>query len=117
MVADGKRINGVGRCHKVKMELNGYEMQSSFYTVPLGGVDAVLGIKWLQMPGTYSANHQKQFITFKWNGRKYKLFGFQAPPTIIILAQQMKKLICKGALIFIAQCQQLELLSMEGTHQ
>lgn len=29
----------------------------------------------------------------------------------------MKKLICKGAPTFVAQCQQLELLSIEGTHQ
>ena len=30
MVGDGKIIDGVGRCHKVKMQLNDYEMESNF---------------------------------------------------------------------------------------
>lgn len=31
MVADGKRIDGVGKRHKVKMQLNKYEMEHNFY--------------------------------------------------------------------------------------
>eukprot|EP00253_Pinus_taeda_P030836 PITA_30836 len=117
MVADGKQIDGVGKCHKIKLQLSDYAIESSFYTVPLGGVDVALGVQWLRTLGTYSANHIKQFIKFKCDGRKYQLFGFQAPPTQVISTQQMKKLICKGAPAFVAQCQHLELLSTEGTHQ
>eukprot|EP00253_Pinus_taeda_P030576 PITA_30576 len=40
-----------------------------------------------------------------------------APPTQVIFAQQLKKIIHKGAPTFVAQCQYLELLSIEGTHQ
>ena len=76
MVADGKCIDGVGKCHKVKLQLRNHAMESSFYTVPLGGVDVVLGVQWLRTLGTYSTNHIKQFIKFEWDGRKYKLFGF-----------------------------------------
>ena len=47
--------------------------------MPLGGVDAVLGIQWLQTLGTYSVNHQEHFIKFKWQGERYKLYGFQPP--------------------------------------
>jgi len=81
MVADGKKIDGVVKCHKVKLQISDYNLESGFYTVPLGGVDIVLGIQWLQTLGTYSANHQKQFIKFKWEGRRYKLYGLQPPPT------------------------------------
>lgn len=45
MVADGKKIDGIGKCHKVKLQLSDYEMNSNIYTVPLGGVDVVLGIQ------------------------------------------------------------------------
>jgi len=96
--------SGVGKCHKVKLQLSDYAMESSFYTVPLGGVDVVLGAQWLRTLGTYSANHIKQFIRFKWDGRKYQLFGFQAPPTQVISTQQMKKIIRKGAPTFVVQC-------------
>ena len=104
MVADGKRIDGVGKCHKVKLQLSDYAMESSFYTVPLGGVDAILSVQWLRTLGTYSTNHIKQFIRFKRDGRKYQLFEFQEPPTQVISTQQMKKFIHKAAPTFVAQC-------------
>eukprot|EP00253_Pinus_taeda_P029674 PITA_29674 len=117
MVADGKQIEGVGKFHKAKLQLSDYAMDSSFYTVPLAGVAVVLGVQWLRTLGNYSENHIKQFIKFKWDGQKYQLFSFQAPPTQVISTQQMKKLIRKGAPAFVAQCLYLELLSTEGTHQ
>ena len=57
MVADGKQIDGVGKCHKVKLQLSNYAIESSFYMVPLRGVDVVLGVQWLRRLGTYSTNH------------------------------------------------------------
>ena len=47
MVADGKNIEKVGKCHKVKLQIQTYNLESKFYVVPLGGVDAILGNKWL----------------------------------------------------------------------
>ena len=57
MVADGKKIEQVGKCHKVKLQIKKFHLESPFYTVPLRGVDVVLGIQWLRTLGTYSANH------------------------------------------------------------
>jgi len=88
-------------------------LESRFYTIPLGGVDVVPGIQWLRMLGIYSANHQKQFIKFKWEGRQYKLYGFQPPPNQIISSQQMEKLIRKGAPAYMAHCHQMQLLTTE----
>ena len=58
MVADGKKIKKVGKGHKVKLKIKNFHLEYPFYTVPLRGVDVVLGIQWLQNLGTYSANHQ-----------------------------------------------------------
>ena len=55
MLVDSKKIEKVGKCHKVKLQIQDYNLESSFYTVPLGGLDVVLGIQWLQTLGTYSA--------------------------------------------------------------
>ena len=93
MVADGKKIEKVGKCHKVKLQIQNFNLESPFYTVPIQGVDVVLGIQWLQTLGTYSANHQKQFISFKWEGQKHKLYGFQAPENQIVSSSQMMKMI------------------------
>ena len=50
MVTDGKKIEKVGKCHKVKLQIQDYNLESEFYAIPLGGVDAVLGIWWLKNP-------------------------------------------------------------------
>ena len=46
MVADGKTIDGVRKCHKVKLQIEYYKLESRFYTIPLGAVEVVLGIQW-----------------------------------------------------------------------
>ena len=58
MVTYGKKIEKMGKFHKVKLQIQDYNLESEFYAVPLGGDDAVLGIQWFQTLGTYSTNHQ-----------------------------------------------------------
>ena len=77
MVAYGKKIDNVGKCHKVKLQMQEYNLESDFLAVPLGGIDVVLGIQWLQTLGTYSANHQEHFIEFHAFGKTHKLYGYQ----------------------------------------
>lgn len=117
MVADGKKIEKVGKCHTVKLQIQDFSLESSFFTVPLGGVDVVLGVQWLQTLGTYAANHQVQFIKFKWGGQKYKLHGFQAPENQIVSSSQMMKMIRRGAPTYVVQCHQLEMLSANMTNE
>jgi hypothetical protein len=91
MVADDKKIGNYGKSHKVKFQIQYFNLQSELYIVPLGGVDVVLGFQWLQTLGAYSVNHQEHFIQFKWQGKHYKLNGFQPPQTQVVSSQQMKK--------------------------
>ena len=114
MVADGKKIDNVGKCHKVKLQMQEYNLELDFLAVPLGGIDVVLGIQWLQTLGTYSANHQEHFIEFHAFGKTHKLYGFQPPPTQLVIAHQMEKLRWKDALMYILQCQEMEILTSEG---
>lgn len=34
MVGDKKRMDGVGKCHKHKLQLSDHEFESNFYKVP-----------------------------------------------------------------------------------
>ena len=79
----------------------------------MGGVDVVLGVQWLQTLGTYSVNHQEHFIQFKWQGKSYKLYGFQPPQTQVLSSQQMEKMIRKGAITFFIQCHNIEIQELE----
>jgi hypothetical protein len=87
MVADGKKIENVGKFHKVKLPIQDFNLEYEFYIVPLGGVDMVLGFQWLQTLGTYSVNHLEHFMKFKWQGKMYKLYGFQPPQTQVVSSQ------------------------------
>ena len=82
--------------------------------VPLGGVDVVLGIQWLQTLGTYSANHQEHFIEFHEFGKTHKLYRYQPPPTKLVTSHQMEKLRWKDTPMYISQCQEMEILRSEG---
>jgi len=79
MVADDKKIGNVGKFHKLKLQIQYFNLESELYTVPLRGV--YVGFQWLQTLGTYSVNHQEHFIQFQWQGKSYKLNGFQPPQT------------------------------------
>ena len=67
----------------------------------------------MKILGTYSANHQEHFIKFKWQGERYKLYGFQPPRTQIVSSHKMEKLIRKGAPAYVVQCREMELLTSE----
>ena len=58
MVADGKKIEKVEKCHKVKLQIQDFKLESELYTLPLGGVDIIMGIQWLQTLGTQSNGYK-----------------------------------------------------------
>jgi hypothetical protein len=64
-VANGQQVKGIGRCHKVFVQIQSLELQTRCYALPLSGMDMVLGAEWLMQLGTYATNLQEQFMEFK----------------------------------------------------
>ena len=54
MVANGATIKCSGKCHNIKLSMGEYVLNSSMIAIPMGGVDVVLGVQWLQSLGTIS---------------------------------------------------------------
>jgi hypothetical protein len=48
MIADGGTINCLGKCNKIKLTMGEYVMNIPMISIPMGGVDVVLRIQWLQ---------------------------------------------------------------------
>jgi len=46
MVASGKNIDDVGKCHKVKLHIQDFNLKTRLYITPLGGVEIFLGVQW-----------------------------------------------------------------------
>jgi hypothetical protein len=66
MVADGKTINCTRKCHNINLSMGEYVLKSPMIAIPMGGVDVVLGVKWLQSLGMISFNFQELFMKFFW---------------------------------------------------
>jgi hypothetical protein len=73
-----------------------YVMNSPMIAIPMGGVDVVLGIQWLQSLGTMSFNFQELFMRFSLEGKEIELRGITGKPSNVISSNGMTKLLKKG---------------------
>ena len=66
-----------------------YVLNSPMISIPMGGVDVILGVQWLQSLGMVDFNFQKLFM-----GRKiYELNGITGKPSKVISSNGMTKLL------------------------
>jgi hypothetical protein len=80
-----------------------YVMNSPTIAIPMGGVDVVLGIQWLQSLGTVAFNFQELFMKFSLEGKEIEIRGITGKPSKVIISNGMKKLLKKGHQGVIAQ--------------
>ena len=72
-----------------------YVFNSSMLSIPMGGVDVVLGVQWLQSLGTVDFNFQELFLKFFLEGKEVELRGIEGKPGRIISSNVMTKLLKK----------------------
>ena len=75
MVANGGTIKFFGKCHNIKLTMREYVLNSPMLSIPLGGVDVVLGVQSLQYLGTVAFNFQELFLNFFSKGKEVELHG------------------------------------------
>ena len=64
-------------------------------SIPMGGVDVVLGVQWLQSLGTVAFNYQDIFLNFFTEGKEIELRGITGNPGKIISSNVKTKLMKK----------------------
>ena len=64
-------------------------------SIPMGGVDVVLGVQWLQSLGIIAFNFQELFLKFFWEGKEVELRGIEGKPGNIIISTSMTNLLKK----------------------
>ena len=72
-VANGGTINWSGKCHNMKLTMGEYVLISPMLSIPMRGVDVVLGVQWLQSLGTVAFNFQELFLKFFLEGKEFEL--------------------------------------------
>jgi hypothetical protein len=58
-IIDGQKVRGLGRCHKIFVQIQRLELDAGLYALPLNEMDMVLGAEWLMQLGTYTTNFEK----------------------------------------------------------
>ena len=56
MVAKVGTINYFGKCHNIKLTMGEYVLNIPILFIPMGDVDVVLGVQWLQSLGLITLN-------------------------------------------------------------
>ena len=108
MVANAGTINCSGKCHNIKLTMGEYVLNSPILSIPMGGVDAVLGVQWLQSLGTVAFNFQELFLKFFSKGKEVEFRGITGKPRSILSSNVMKNIVKKEKRGVIAKLCSLE---------
>ncbi|KAM1377858.1 hypothetical protein FF1_039310 [Malus domestica] len=93
MIADGGKVISSGCCTDAALSIGGYECGVDLYSLPVGGCDIVLGVKWLSSISPVLWDFQLLTMEFAKNGSQYKLIhsDTHAPPIQEVTLQQLDK--------------------------
>ena len=95
LVTSGGTINFSRKCHNIKLSMGEYLLNSPILSIPMGGVDVLLGVQWLQSLGTITFSFQELFLNFFWEGKEVQLRDIELKPRKIINSNAMPNLLNK----------------------
>ena len=95
MVANGVTINCSGKCHNIKLTMGEYLFNSPMISIPMGGVDVVLGVHWLQSLGMVAFNFQEPFLKKNSEGKEVELRGIAGKSGKILSSNFMTNILKK----------------------
>ncbi|KAF9662444.1 hypothetical protein SADUNF_Sadunf18G0053900 [Salix dunnii] len=81
VIANGSKIKSPGQCKNVPISLGTQLIQFDFYILTLNGIDAVLGVNWLQTLGPILWDFKVNSMIFKQHGRVLELKGADSSHT------------------------------------
>jgi hypothetical protein len=99
-VANGERLRCRERYENVLITIQGFQFSTTLYSLPLHGLDAVLGIQWLENLGPVLCDWKKMTMNFQWNDQPIKLAAQAVVPTHEILIQALDREMQGGGELF-----------------
>ncbi|KAF2313837.1 hypothetical protein GH714_018224 [Hevea brasiliensis] len=74
-LGDGCKVSSTGLCKQLELQLLDYTVNTDCYVFPLGGVDFILGVAWLETLGEIHANWRQMTLKFQMGNRTVILQG------------------------------------------
>eukprot|EP00253_Pinus_taeda_P004574 PITA_04574 len=99
MVASGGTINYFGMFHNIKLSMGEYVLNNPMLSIPMGGVDVVLRVQWLQSLGRIAFNFLELFMKFV--GKKIaQLCSLGVPTSKSYISPDLQKVLDSHSKVF-----------------
>ncbi|XP_010424225.1 PREDICTED: uncharacterized protein LOC104709283 [Camelina sativa] len=122
-VADGRKLAVSGVVNNFQWKLQNTTFAANFMLIPLGGVDVVLGIQWLQTLGVISWELKELEMSIKYGKQQVMLHGIKPGSVRAMKASKFKKIKEQEAQISMiyaiegGSTEELRLSNVEGSSQ
>ncbi|KAJ8765745.1 hypothetical protein K2173_014867 [Erythroxylum novogranatense] len=115
-VANGGHLQCNGKFENVPIMIQGISFTVTLYSLPIMGLDMVLGIQWLQQLGDVNCNWKHLTMKFYWDGQLQFLKGIDSQIIQPYSSKKMTKELRQGSSIFAICFQMQQELLLEGIH-
>lgn len=90
-LGDGYHISSIGMCKNLNLQLSQLLIEMDFYSFPLGGVDVILGMSWLETLGDLQANWKEMTIKFQVGKQQICLEGDSSFSREVVSIRSLRK--------------------------
>ena len=113
-VANGDSLKCRGRFDEASLNLQGVVFSLTLYSLPLTGLDIVLGIQWLELLGLVMCDWKRLTMEFLWENKLRRLTGIGRQDIQETSLQELSKTIRPNQALF-ALCFQITQTATDGT--
>lgn len=99
-IANGSPLRCRRRYEEVKLQIGDANFTVALHTLPLVGLDMVLGVTWLESLGAVMCDWKAQTIQIEWEGKTHTLYGLHSPIIRPTNAQELVKEARQGQTLF-----------------
>jgi len=99
-VANEEKLRCTERYANVIISIQGFQFCTTLYSLPLHGIDIVLGIQWLENLGPVLCDWKKMTMSFQWENQPIKIVAQTMQPTREIMIQAMDREVQGGGELF-----------------
>ncbi|KAH9770474.1 hypothetical protein KPL71_012393 [Citrus sinensis] len=99
-VADGGQITCQDKHEGVCMNIQGVPITVTLFSLPLQGLDVVLGVQWLRELGPILCDWNELTMQFNWQGESKVICGLKDPDTTAVSLRSLEKKLSGGGFLF-----------------
>ncbi|XP_061373831.1 uncharacterized protein LOC133316132 [Gastrolobium bilobum] len=115
LVGNGEKMNCLGMCPQVALEMQGHGFCPDLYVLPIQGAKVVLGVQWLSELGDITLNYKQLVMKFERDGKQLEIQGESATNMEAIQLNQFRRLTASNSVACLYQFHSIVLSDEQPT--